>query len=340
MWKIINKTPFAAQLGFLADPNGVDTAIAVIKATFIIGADNTIAVARTRQPIRLADEHWADPATSSIRYSSEIGFVKPNTDTVLLGHAYAPGGEPVRKTHVSLRVGACHSSIKVFGNRFHDHTLGIPAIVGPLPFDKIALTYENAFGGSDTRPGNPPQTLSDPINPVGRGVRIRGGRHGKQTPLPNLEPQTGNAPAGFGYIAPHWQHRARYAGTYDEKWRQKRAPILPADFNPRFFNCAHPDLIANGYLSGGETVAAQNVTVNGSLNFVLPKLTLNAGFIIKGRKTERPCHMDTLIIEPDQNRFCMIWRASAACDKATVKVDGVRIDCRHADLDLKRRADA
>ncbi len=47
-------------------------------------------------------------------------------------------------------------------------------------------------------------------------------------------------PAGVGYV-PAWHPRATFAGTYDEAWRKKRAPYLPADFAPRFFQAAPQD---------------------------------------------------------------------------------------------------
>ena len=34
-------------------------------------------------------------------------------------------------------------------------------------------------------------------------------------------------PQGFGFIAPHWEPRVGFAGTYDEAWQKNRAPHLP-----------------------------------------------------------------------------------------------------------------
>ena len=47
------------------------------------------------------------------------------------------------------------------------------------------------------------------------------------------------APGGFGPIGPDWEPRQRHAGTYDERWKRERAPVLPADFDPRH-NCVAP----------------------------------------------------------------------------------------------------
>ena len=51
----------------------------------------------------------------------------------------------------------------------------------------------------------------------------------------------------------------KYAGTYDKKWQEERAPLLPRDFSKRFLNAAAPGLVAPGYLRGDETVIAAGV---------------------------------------------------------------------------------
>jgi hypothetical protein len=48
--------------------------------------------------------------------------------------------------------------------------------------------------------------------------------------------------AGWGTVAKHWTPRIDLAGTFDEKWEQQRNPLLPEDFNPLYWNGAHPDL--------------------------------------------------------------------------------------------------
>ena len=38
--------------------------------------------------------------------------------------------------------------------------------------------------------------------------------------------------------------RVTFVGTYDERWRSERCPLLPSDFDERYHSGAHPDLIA------------------------------------------------------------------------------------------------
>src|SRR5262249_17510126 len=140
------------------------------------------------------------------------------------------------------------------------------------------LVYERAFGGSD-----PNSTESKPLfdrrNPVGVGYHADGRLH-DQLRLPNLEDPLNPIkcyddrpePAGFGFLSPDWLPRAKLAGTYDAKWERKHMPLLPEDFDPRFFNAASAGLIAPAFLNGDEAISITNVTPDGMLAFDLPNI--------------------------------------------------------------------
>ncbi len=44
-------------------------------------------------------------------------------------------------------------------------------------------------------------------------------------------------------------------GLADEVWNKTRKPLLPKNFDRRYFNAAAPGLVAPGYLKGDEPVA-------------------------------------------------------------------------------------
>ena len=58
----------------------------------------------------------------------------------------------------------------------------------------------------------------------------------------------------FGPLAAHWQPRVQWGGTYGDKWAKDRQPLLPEDFDERFFQSAPEDQQAPTYLKGGEAV--------------------------------------------------------------------------------------
>ena len=117
-------------------------------------------------------------------------------------------------------------------------------------------------------------------------------------------------PQGFGLIARTWQPRLRHAGTYAPDWFEERWPDLPEDFDPAFWNGAHPDL-QMPYLSGEEHIRLTRLTPDGSLRFRLPG-TLPPVQIVRedGGRGSEALRLDTLIIEPDEDRVVIVWRAA------------------------------
>ncbi len=140
-------------------------------------------------------------------------------------------------------------------------------------------------------------------------------------------------PACFGYVESSWEPRKSFAGTYDDAWQQKRAPYLPEDFDPHFFNSAHPDLICSGYLKGGEPVMITGMSHNCPLKFKLPVCELEAAVRIAG-KTEYPAlNLETILIEPNESHFSMLWRAAVECDKKILKVEQIDINTKNLQID-------
>jgi hypothetical protein len=153
------------------------------------------------------------------------------------------------------------------------------------------------------------------------------GRHGaiqEGAPLPNLEnprePITGPtdrpAPVGFGFIGPHWEPRNRYAGTYDDAWQRQRMPLLPDDFNRRFYSAAYPSLALQGFLSGGEPVEVLNASRHGPLRFLLPSAHPFATIRMKAGATHRlGMALDTVMVDTDEDRLLLIWRGSLPIER-------------------------
>ena len=114
MLQVKNSTPFATTLMVLPDVAGIDTVYAVVKGTFAIGP--RLVPADEQVPVTMADKHYADPSTSSIRTPSDVCLGKPGTDVVLIGSAWSPDGRPTWQMDVSLTVGALSKTVRVFGD--------------------------------------------------------------------------------------------------------------------------------------------------------------------------------------------------------------------------------
>lgn len=330
MLQVKNETPFVSSLFVFPDEDGVDTLYVAVKGTFELARDG-LRVAEEQQPIVPADEHWGKPGESSLKYAGEAHLLKPATDVVLVGDAHAPGGRPAPHFAVSFSVGPLKKHVLVFGDRTWKGDSPTP----PIPAARVPLRFERAFGGR--HPVGKDGFAAEMRNPV--GVGFRGKRKDSElngTPLPNLEhpkhPVSSRSdkppPHGVGYIAPGWEPRIAYAGTYDEAWRKKRAPYLPRDFDPRFFQAAPPDQIYPGHLRGGEPVELINASPAGIQRFRLPAVELQATVRIAHRQEEPPLRVETLLFEADEDRFCLLWRGAVRCDKKALKVEEVAVQVK------------
>jgi hypothetical protein len=329
MLQLVNRTPFAAEILPLPDVDGIDTLFAIVKGTFAL--DERSSVADEQVPVTLADQHYGDPPVSSIRRPSDICLGKPGTDVVLLGSAWAPGGRPTWQMDVSISAGPVAKSVRVFADRVWDSGPGGTTVAWVAPFERLPLVWERAFGGADETERGP---VVHARNPVGRGFRAPGSaRAVGGMALPNLEdptapissPRDAPAPACFAPLAAHWEPRRSFAGTYDDAWQASRAPYLPTDFNLRFFQIAPLGLVAPRSFQGGEPVDVRGATPDGVLQFQVPTVGIRFNYRVGGSVQTRPAVCDTVIVEPDEGRFIVVWRSSLACDKKLLKVEAVEV---------------
>ena len=124
----------------------------------------------------------------------------------------------------------------------------------------------------------------------------------------------------FGVIARSWEPRYKLAGTYDQNWIDNVFPFLPADFNNAYYQAAPIDQQIN-FLQGNEVVELTNLTPQGRTVFRLPKQEVPVTFFLKkGDKEQRQAMADTLVIEPDLNRFTITWRVNLPLRKSIFEV--------------------
>lgn len=333
MLQLLNHTPFAASLSVFADLDGVECAYAVVKASFELKASGPL-LAEQQAPLSAADVYWGDPASSSLRIAGEFSLPKPATDILLVGNAFAPR-ENIRVAEASLKVGSLSKTLRLYGNRRWERTSMGWEATSPEIWERMPLHWELAFGGVVPPVDDKPPEF-EARNPAGRGMNGRQEREWEGRLLPNIEdpgqlmrhPADRPMPACFAPVAPAWSPRREFAGTYDEVWQKNRAPYLPKDFDPRFFQVATADLIAPGYINGGEPVEVLGCSVDGPLRFQLPLCTLRILFNFDGNQIPETPKLETVLIEPDQKRVQLLWRAGIKVDKHLLKLKEVAVYCR------------
>ena len=325
-------------------------------------ASHRLELLEAQPPVQLGGERWEsilpddrspdppgdDPEVVSYRFEPCMAFFKPATDVVLVGHALAPSSDTTQMK-VGLKVGALEKLVQVYGERMWLREGGEMVATKPLAFERIPLRYERAFGGWDRRDADPDKHRCYAPNPVGVGYQqvkppkedadeaedeaeelepIEGLR------LPNIEDPADPlkrygqlvAPAGFGFLSPHWEPRCKLIGTYDEAWMEERMPYLAADFDRRFFNAASPGLIADGYLTGHEPVVVFGVAPKPMI-FALPGVRAPTCTVerIGCEDAVLAMPLDTVHIDSDRHQLTLSYRAHALLRDGPRDVRSVRI---------------
>src|SRR5258708_20517642 len=87
--EISNETPWSLSPLHLQDEEGAPLLVAVVKATFDIGADGVCQAAEAQLPVFVAGETWGEDAQrSSSKYEADVAFFKPATAVVVAGHPW------------------------------------------------------------------------------------------------------------------------------------------------------------------------------------------------------------------------------------------------------------
>ncbi|MFH1028045.1 MAG: DUF2169 domain-containing protein [Pseudomonadota bacterium] len=331
----INKTPLNAEPFILMDRVGAESLLIVLKGTWFIGVDGNLTVADEQVPIQQAPLYNGEPGKSSLCCDTDIVLEKPGTDCVLIGHAWAMTS---RAAYVDVRfaVGPVSRHARVFGERrWLKNRLGMASISKIAPIEKVPLNWENSFGGEDTSWKDSAFHEFCLENPVGLGfVAGKSNVNIDGMLLPNIEnpaelirkPGKRPGPVGFGMIAPYWQPRAGYAGTYDENWRKNTSPLPPADLDPRFFSSSAPGLCAAKHLSGTEQVLVEGASRHGALRFDLPGVKPLASIRCWQNEEVIPLQLDTVIVEPDEARLVLVWRGVVNVHGKVHEIGQVRVE--------------
>jgi hypothetical protein len=312
--QVDNRSPFAAEAFTLLDREGQEVRLLVISASFEEVSGRGFEPIIPQPPVRLVDEHFGDPAGSSVRYPSEIALEKPFVDVIVNGFAYAPQREPTRSVTVELLGADIHKRLLVRGDR--QRSAWYLFAHRTEPFLKIPIVYERAYGGTDTRSPKPKKHKLYRQNPVGVGFQgVRRRDENIRSELPNLEYAFGSArsgkaaPAGFGAIGRGWSPRLEFAGTFDKNWLETQWPLMPADFDSRHEQAAPLDQQSR-VIKGGEQFRLINLTADGTWTFRLPTLQVPVHLYSLGRVEQATPRLDSVLIEPELKRVRLVARFS------------------------------
>jgi hypothetical protein len=336
--------PAGWTLGF--DNDGRELLVIALKETFELPSQGQAPnLAKEQCELTKADEFAGEPGFSALLRETDYSPRKLRCDVLLNGSAYSASGRPVKATRVSLSVASMRKSFWVFGERRWRDFVFPPS--GPEPFTRAEFSYGTAFGGEDRNVDQPDKVLTYAENPIGTGYHpvCRSADlidellpNTSDGPSPISDVKGRFRPMAFGHVGRNFVPRYSFAGTYDQKWLEEDAPLWPADFSYEYFQAAPSDQQVP-FLEGGEEVEMMNLTPGGYLRFFLPARKIPVTCIqqyASDRQVE--CVCDTLLLEPDQNRFSLTYRASIPLRRNLFELKQVVVGWLPYSWHSKRRA--
>ena len=186
--EFVNDTPLPAAM----IPNGEEddriTTLFLCAITYrIVG--NRLELVPEQRPLIL------EPAT---QLPNDAVFSKEVVGVCATGFVYPAKGEHAREAFAGLRVGSVETHVVAFGTRvWRRGAFGGVTPSAPLPFDRVAMTWENAYGGMTNEAARvvemdgeeafvPEYESGFPLNFDGKGFYTDESRAVDQ-PLPQLE---------------------------------------------------------------------------------------------------------------------------------------------------------
>jgi hypothetical protein len=275
---------------------------------------------------------------AAIETPGDLLLGKPGTDVVVTGDAAAPRGVPTDAwtCAVTLQSGATelarHAARATGPRRYRRVPLRGWVAGAPAPTLSTPTRLDHGYGGRWVDDDGRVHRHDD--NPSGLGFfdpRSDPGRH----PAPRWEPIASGLGAageasplvGFGPIARSWRSRRELAGTHDEAWRarfhQDAARGLPPDYaedlDPRFFQCAHPDLQTREHVAGEAFLVLDGlVAEHPRLAARLPRVRPIARLLDAGRRwRDQPMPLDTIHVDLARRQVHLVWRIAVDLEDRT-----------------------
>lgn len=333
--ELINATRMVAGYTMGLEPSGRELLVVVIKGTFRIPAEaGALRLHEEQLPLVMADVFHGEPGFSAPKYEVDFAPRKQRCDVILNASAHAPGGRPTDRVAVGVRIGAWSKGFAVVGDRVWESGARGARATPPQQFMVMPISYGHAFGGVDSRHEDPAKHAAFMRNPVGCGFH----HHLKSewvdgAPLPNTEelnrpvtdPQGDYLPMSFGSVGRNWDPRYKFAGTYDQHWLDEVFPFLPVDFDESYYQAAPADQQLAIPL-GEQEVTLVNLTADGHRSFVMPHFEAPIHvFPKKGEREDLTAHLDTIVIEPDEERLTMTWRVARPLRKNMFEIAQVLV---------------
>lgn len=307
MWEIDNTTPFPHVGSFLKDAQGQSSWIVGVKTTFALRPNEPCLfvpkqIAPFQGPIFVAEDPEQD-----LLADTDICLPKNMVDVIIDASAYPPAGTAADQPYrVSAKVGSMHKTIEVAPVK-NLGRWGKLQSAKDTSHTPIPLRYSQSYGGH--------QTDENPIG-IGDANTLKEGFPRLSLPdQPMTRPGQAIASVGLNPIPRHWPARKALGGTYDKEWQRRRAPILPADLKPAYWQSVPADQqIKREEAQSVDVVltnmqSADGTSADAPISFRLPRVKLAIATRFKGQWQQTPPELQTIHIFAETGLLSLFFLA-------------------------------
>lgn len=348
--EFLNSTPLSAEFFRQYNLESALNGVVAVRGSFVIGPDASMVLADDQMPFQWSDVYEGDdPHTSHLVVPADFVPFKPGTDITFLGASFSPDGQPSCEWLCGIRIpGRLEKRLRILGKRewqpISSRTLrqenGNALFQGwqispPKAASAVPVSWRLAYGGAyPLQEGEELPAEVHRANGLGPGILdAHFSLRDRPLPAPQIEApdepiadwRMDYTPQSFAPIPPWWEQRQRFVGTYDDDWIENRHPILPEDFDYRFYQVAHPDLIATPWLQGDEWIELGRLHPQHPLLRVrLPDIQLEIVVKRPGQKPARgPLALDGVHFDfrGGAENVYLTWRAAFPCENNEGEVE-------------------
>lgn len=307
LWDIEQHPTLAIKGRFQRDENGHEVWVVSVKRVWSFTQQQWLAA----DDIEIYDDplYAGEPGFSALVHDHEFPIYRQNTDVIVSGKARAYAKRPV--TSMECRVlldGHIDKTLVVQGPRDWIEHGGSVTVSLAKDFVTREMDYRFALGGDEARNrlgGGVASNNRDLLNQAVPSVFYPKEDWGADTKKVRV--------AGFGPLPPFFQQRYQWAGTFDEQWQESRRPLLPLDFDRRYYQCAPEDQQCKGYLQGGERLMLSGFNHDDILSFRFPKQRYLASAHFNDEVLQQPLELYTVFVDTEQQTLSLTYTTSFAC---------------------------
>lgn len=344
---MLNSTPFQAASFAHGAADGAAQQILLVKGTWrlvsgkLAAADRQLPLLRDAITVRLFALPLEPVQCAALkgceheiwtRFESDYTPPKPCFDLLINGWAQTNDAKAYQRIPCAVEFNA-KRLLDLHGHAPRHWSRAAvldPAIEAALPVHRVPMLYPFAFGGCgpreqrdqnerDPKANTPAAPARWPHNQYGMGYH-HAAKAARQMPLPWIEfPKKpirhwNDTPPvlALGHTSVADLPRRALQGTFDDVWRTRRAPALPLDFDPRSRNAAAEPLQLATCPKAGDVLTLLNLGPGAHHTIRFPSLRLEAQ-AERADGTRLTSHWpvwDTLIAEPEEDHFALVWRAA------------------------------